>query len=157
MRLALCLAATTLYSLAHAVNSGTASFYGGNLSGGACLLSSLPPGVHGTALGGASWADSGMCGVCLRVTGPRGSVKVMVSRSARREQKDRAACPTLTGAEVVDKCPECGLNGLDLFQDAFPKIADPSVGKLTVSWTAEACGIGTPLVLRNKTGTSKWW
>jgi len=60
-------------------------------------------------------------------------------------------------SKVVDKCPECGVNGLDLFDDAFAKIADPSVGKLTVSWTVEACGISQPLIVRNKTGTSKWW
>ena len=81
MRLLLGIVASLLASAGKADNSGTASFYGGNLSGGTCMFSSyaLPSGVFGTALGGASWANSAMCGACLRVTGPKGKVKVMVS------------------------------------------------------------------------------
>ncbi len=62
-------------------NSGTASFYGGNLNGGNCLFSgySLPSGVFGTALSNARWDAGGQCGSCVSVTGPNGNtIKAMV-------------------------------------------------------------------------------
>ena len=61
--------------------SGKASFYGGNLDGGNCLLTgySLPSGVFGTALSGARWASAAQCGACVSVTGPNGkTIKAMV-------------------------------------------------------------------------------
>jgi hypothetical protein len=63
--------------------SGEATFYGGNLAGGACLLSTyaLPSGVFGTSLSGSNWDDSGNCGACVSVTGPDGnSITAMVCK-----------------------------------------------------------------------------
>jgi hypothetical protein len=64
-------------------NSGKATFYGGNVSGGTCSFSgySLPSTLFGTALSLERWDDSANCGRCVSVTGPNGnSVKAMVSR-----------------------------------------------------------------------------
>ncbi|OHF01197.1 rare lipoprotein A [Colletotrichum orchidophilum] len=120
-----------------AVTSAPATWYGGNLSGGNCLFSSytLPSSVLGTAL---SYSDyNGNCGTCLSVKGPKGnSIKVM----------------------VVDKCPSgCGKGQLDLFPDAFAKLDDPNKGKINVQWEQVPCGITSPLIVRNKEGTSKYW
>ena len=54
--------------------SGEAHYYGGNLAGGACSLSTcrLPSGVFGSALSDSNWADSGTWGACVAVTGPGG-------------------------------------------------------------------------------------
>ena len=63
-------------------NSGQATFYGGNISGGTCSFSdySLPSGIFGTALSDSNWDDAGNCGACIEVTGPSGnSIKAMVS------------------------------------------------------------------------------
>lgn len=62
-----------------AVN-GKASHYGGNLSGGNCMLTSytIPAGTFGTAIAISNYDNSNMCGVCLNVKGPSGSMKVMV-------------------------------------------------------------------------------
>ncbi|KVI11746.1 EG45-like domain containing protein [Cynara cardunculus var. scolymus] len=36
---------------------------------------------------------------------------------------------------VVDLCPGCGPNGIDLSQEAFSVIADPSVGRINIDYT----------------------
>lgn len=60
--------------------TGTASFYGGNVAGGACSFSgyTIPSSLFGTAFGG-SW-DASQCGTCVQVTNKAGkSIKAMVS------------------------------------------------------------------------------
>jgi len=46
---------------------------------------------------------------------------------------------------IVDECPGCGPNHLDLFPDAFAALADPSKGVINVSWDYVACPISSPL------------
>ncbi|KAF4632784.1 hypothetical protein G7Y89_g5350 [Cudoniella acicularis] len=89
--------------------SGEATFYGGNVAGGACSFSTytLPSGIFGTALSDSNWANSANCGACISVTGPAGN--------------------SIT-AMIVDECPGCGTNHLDLFPTAFSTLADPTVG-----------------------------
>lgn len=62
--------------------TGSASFYGGNLAGGACSFSgyTIPSNLFGTAFGG-SW-DATQCGACVSVTNAAGkSIKAMVRTS----------------------------------------------------------------------------
>ncbi len=72
-----------------AAATGIASFYGGNLAGGNCLFSSysLPSGIFGTALAGPNWNTASLCGGCLSVTGPKGTIKVMVWSTAYMDAK----------------------------------------------------------------------
>jgi hypothetical protein len=62
--------------------SGSSTWYGGNLNGGACsftTLSSLPAGIYGTAYSGAVWDNAAECGACIEVVGPSGAtIKAMV-------------------------------------------------------------------------------
>lgn len=60
-------------------------------------------------------------------------------------------------AMIVDECPECESNHLDLYQDAFSKLASPSTGVIPITWDFVPCGITTPIVLKNKEGTSPYW
>lgn len=55
--------------------SGEATFYGGNVAGGMCSLSTytLPSNVFGTALSDSNWDNSANCGACVSVTGPGGN------------------------------------------------------------------------------------
>ena len=117
---------------------GDATFYGGNVSGGKCSFTgyTIPAGIYGTALSDSNWSEAGNCGVCVQVTGPSG---------------------TKIKAMVVDECPGCGPNHLDLFPDAFAKLAKPEAGVIPVSWDVVPCGITSPIVLKNKEGTSKYW
>ncbi|PIG87719.1 cellulase [Aspergillus arachidicola] len=119
-------------------NSGEATFYGGNLSGGACSFTgyTLPSNLFGTALGSPRWDNAAECGACVAVTGPNGNtIKAM----------------------IVDKCPECDSNHLDLFQSAFTELADISKGVIDITWNYVSCDIDTPLKLKNKEGTSAYW
>ena len=62
--------------------SGQATFYGGNLAGGACSFSTytLPSSLLGTALSDSNWDDAAECGACISVTGPNGnSITAMVT------------------------------------------------------------------------------
>ncbi|CAI9635692.1 unnamed protein product [Alternaria burnsii] len=117
---------------------GEATFYGGNTDGGMCSFTgyTIPAGIYGTALSDSNWDNGGNCGVCVSVTGPDGN-KIT--------------------AMVTDQCPGCGPNHLDLYPDAFAKLAEPSKGVIPISWDVVPCGITTPLVLKNKEGTSKFW
>ncbi|KAK2615705.1 hypothetical protein N8I77_002441 [Diaporthe amygdali] len=124
--------------LSAAAVSGTSTFYGGNLNGGACsftTMSGIPSGLYGTAFSGSAWNNAAQCGGCLEVTGPNGKIQVM----------------------IVDKCPECDEGHLDLFQDGFAKIGSISAGEISTSYTQVACGITSPIVLHNKSGTSAYW
>ncbi|RSH83336.1 uncharacterized protein EHS24_007014 [Apiotrichum porosum] len=118
--------------------SGTSTFYGGNLNGGACsftTLSTLPSGIYGTAYSGAVWDNAAECGACIEVTGPTGAtIKAM----------------------VVDECPECEQGHLDLFPDAFTAVGGTD-GTVTTSYRFVECGLTSPITLHNKEGTSQYW
>ncbi|EMF15502.1 carbohydrate-binding module family 63 protein [Sphaerulina musiva SO2202] len=121
-----------------ASNSGQATFYGGNTQGGMCSFSTytIPSGIYGTAMSSRNWDGSETCGGCIEVTGPNGK-KITVM--------------------VVDQCPECELNHLDLFQDAFAELADVSKGIIDVTWEYVDCPITTPLQVHMKEGVSRYW
>ncbi|CAG8124873.1 unnamed protein product [Penicillium nalgiovense] len=117
---------------------GKATFYGGNVGGGTCSFSgyTLPSHLFGTALSLQRWDDAANCGACVSVTGPKGnSVKAM----------------------IVDQCPECESNHLDLFQDAFAELSDISAGIIQTTWSYVPCDLDGPLKLKNKEGTSAYW
>jgi expansin (peptidoglycan-binding protein) len=130
--------ALTISTRATTPNRGDATFYGGNTSGGKCSFAgyTLPSGLFGTAVSDSNWSTAAACGQCVSVTGPSGN--------------------TIT-AMVTDQCPGCGPNHLDLYSDAFAKLADPSKGVIPVSWSYVPCGITSPLTLKMKSGSSKYW
>ncbi|PWY91424.1 barwin-like endoglucanase [Aspergillus sclerotioniger CBS 115572] len=118
--------------------SGEATFYGGNVSGGTCSFTdyTIPSSLFGTALSSQRWSNAAECGACVEVTGPSGNkIKAM----------------------IVDECPECDSNHLDLFEDAFAELADISKGVISIDWEYVSCGITTPIELVNKSGTSAYW
>ncbi|KAI9225850.1 MAG: riboflavin-aldehyde forming enzyme, partial [Piptocephalis tieghemiana] len=58
-------------------------------------------------------AGSSSCGKKLCVSGPKGQTTVT----------------------VVDKCPGCSSGDLDLSPSAFNQIADPSQGRVPITWS----------------------
>ncbi|KAJ5165130.1 Barwin-related endoglucanase [Penicillium coprophilum] len=119
-------------------NAGKATFYGGNVGGGTCSFSgyTLPSHLFGAALSLQRWDDAANCGACVSVTGPNGnSIKAM----------------------IVDQCPECESNHLDLFQNAFAELSDISAGIIQTTWSYVSCDLDGPLKLKNKEGTSAYW
>ncbi|KXT17386.1 hypothetical protein AC579_3859 [Pseudocercospora musae] len=120
---------------------GEATFYGGNTQGGMCSFSTykIPSGIYGTALSDSNWDNSEACGGCVKVTGPSGnSITAMIWK-------------------IVDQCPGCGTNHLDLFQDAFTELADASKGIIDVTWDYVDCPISSALEVHMKEGVSANW
>ncbi|KAK5125465.1 hypothetical protein LTR85_000574 [Meristemomyces frigidus] len=124
-------------SLARRSLSGQATYYGGNVAGGTCSFSTytLPSGLYGTALSDSNWDDSGNCGGCAAVTYGGKTITAM----------------------IVDQCPGCGTNHLDLFPDAFSALAAESVGVIDVTWDYVPCPVPGNLEIHMKSGVSEYW
>lgn len=88
-----------------------------------------------TALPDPDFAESAACGACVDVTGPKGKVTV----------------------RVVDLCPDCEADHIDLSAQAFAKIADPSLGRVAITYRAVACSVTGPMSYRVKEGSSEYW
>ena len=71
--------------------SGQATYYGGNVQGGACSFSTytLPSGLMGTALSSSNWANSANCGGCVLVNHGGKSITAMVTSPIRKPTTSR--------------------------------------------------------------------
>jgi len=87
------------------------------------------------AMNNTDYANSAVCGGCILLTGPSGSVTV----------------------RIVDRCPECAPGDVDLSAEAFALIANPADGRVPISWYDVACDVDGPIVYRFKEGSSQWW
>ncbi|GIG86218.1 hypothetical protein Pen02_11540 [Plantactinospora endophytica] len=118
------------------VYKGKASHYDGGSSGGNCSLPGPPANRLYAALGSSQYAGSAACGSFLDVTGPKGTVRVM----------------------VLDRCAGCTNNKIDLSRQAFAKIADLSEGIISVRYRAAVDPpLSGPLTFRLKSGVSQYW
>lgn len=116
-------------------HQGKATFYDAQGQGGNCSFDSAPRDRMYVALGPDEYADAAACGGHLDVTGPRGTVRVV----------------------VMDQCPECAVGHLDLSREAFARIADPVRGIVDISYRAVVDPPTGPLAVRVKEGSSQWW
>ncbi|SBT37020.1 Peptidoglycan-binding domain-containing protein, expansin [Micromonospora narathiwatensis] len=118
------------------VHSGKATFYDSKGAGGNCSRPAAPADRRYVALGPTEYAAGAACGGFLDVTGPKGTVRVL----------------------VMDQCPECESGHLDLSAEAFARIADPVQGVVKVSYRAVVDPpLPGPLTFRIKEGASQWW
>ncbi|KUI58573.1 Expansin-like protein 1 [Cytospora mali] len=123
------LSSTKALAASSAAVSGNSTFYGGNLSGGMCSFTTM------------SSIPDGLYGTAF-------------SGSA---WDSAAECGPNPIPQVVDQCPECDEGHLDLFEDAFEQLGTKSEGIISTSYTKVPCGITSPIVLHNKSGTSAYW
>ncbi|WFE52510.1 expansin EXLX1 family cellulose-binding protein [Micromonospora sp. WMMD1155] len=118
------------------VHKGKASFYDAGRSGGNCSFPGPPADRLYVALGSSQYSKGAACGSYLDVTGPKGTVRVM----------------------VMDQCGGCGPTKIDLSTEAFTRIADRSQGIASVTYRA---ALNPPLdgglTFRIKGGASQWW
>lgn len=129
----------------HAGDSSTAPPLGQDQTGdgtyydatgaGACSFDPTPNDLDVAAMNAPQFAGSAVCGECVAITGPKGSVTV----------------------RVVDLCPECKSGDLDLSQSAFAKIADVSAGRVKITWHVVACAVTGSVAYRFKEGSSQYW
>lgn len=113
--------------------NGVATYYDANGSGNCSFDPSADLMV--TAVAAPDWAGSAQCGRCLEVWGPEAQVVV----------------------RVVDKCPECPTNHLDLSAQAFDLIADPLQGIVPISFRPVPCAVTGNIVIKQKDGVNIWW
>src|SRR3569833_1390497 len=60
-------------------------------------------------------------------------------------------------AKVVDECPSCPENRVNLYKEAFVQIGEVTDGTVNVEWNIVSCNVKSPIILLNKTGSSKYW
>ncbi|KAB1949671.1 hypothetical protein F8271_00020 [Micromonospora sp. ALFpr18c] len=117
-------------------HSGKATFYDSNGAGGNCSNPAAPANRLYVALGPTEYAAGAACGGFLDVTGPKGTVRVL----------------------IMDQCPECAPGHLDLSREAFARIANPVQGLVPVTYRAVVNPpLPGPLTFRIKEGASQWW
>jgi expansin (peptidoglycan-binding protein) len=95
--------------------SGEATYYAADGTG-ACGFAASPNDLFVAAMNKAQYAKS-VCGKCVSVTGPKGTVKV----------------------RIVDLCPGCSFGSLDLSEQAFAKISPLSAGRVKITWSFVPC------------------
>ena len=76
-----------------------------------------------------------------------------------RDRSDHSnTARVLTPPQIVDQCPGCGPNHLDLFPGAFAHLASPSKGIIDVNWHYVPCPhVHGPLAIHMKSGVSPYW
>jgi expansin (peptidoglycan-binding protein) len=101
---------------------------------GNCSFDAAPDRMVG-AMNHADYAASAVCGECVAISGPSGDVTI----------------------RIVDQCPECAPGDIDLSAEAFAKIAEPSAGRVSISWKVVSCGLPGPIRYRFKEGSNPYW
>ena len=130
------LAAGSASAVAVGTTSGEATHYVLHSGGGNCSYPGPPANRLYVALSPAEYGAAASCGSYLKVTGPRGSVRV----------------------KVVDQCPECHTGHIDLSDQAFERIAPLSAGLVRVSYhTIVNRRLSAPLSFRVQEGSSAFW
>jgi len=102
--------------------TGEATYYEAFSQPNACGLP-LTPDQYVAAVAAAAFDGSAVCGRCLRITGPLGSIVAL----------------------MTDSCVGAGCRDLDLSPNAFAAIGDPLEGILPVSWESVSCDVAGPI------------
>jgi expansin (peptidoglycan-binding protein) len=115
--------------------NGRATFYDASGAGN-CSYPRAPADGLFVALSPGEYAAGALCGGYLEVTGPRGTVRVL----------------------ITDQCPECERGHLDLGRTAFSRIGDPGQGIIPVTYRLlRDPPTPGPLTVRVKEGSSRYW
>ena len=115
--------------------AGTATYYD-SVDGGNCSLPAAPADHLDVALSHVEYGTADACGGYLDVTGPSGSVRVL----------------------ITNQCPECQVGHLDLSKTAFARIGPMEAGQIDVTYSlVRNPPLDRTLALRVKSGSSRWW
>lgn len=116
------------------VNDGVITYYAADGSGN-CGFPATPDNLMVAALNTIDYDTAALCGSYIKVVGPKGEVIV----------------------RVVDRCPGCSDNHVDLSPAAFEKVADLSLGRVDVQWQQVSPPIETPIIYQFKDSSNPWW
>lgn len=116
--------------------SGVATFYDAD-GGGACLFDHPSTDLMVAAMNTRDYEASKACGARVVVKAANGS--------------------TIT-VRIVDECPgDCQVGQLDLSKEAFARLADPTLGRIPITWSLVSPDMQGPLSIRYKDGSSQYW
>lgn len=115
--------------------TGEATYYDFADGSGNCSFPATPDDLMVGAMNHTDYAESAVCGACVSIDGPLGSVTV----------------------RIVDQCPECPEGDIDLSPEAFENIAELSAGRVPISWSYVPCDVGGPIVYHFKDGSNPYW
>lgn len=120
----------------HEPQEGLITFYAADGTGN-CLYDASPQDMAVAALNIGQFLESAVCGSCVEINGPKGTLRV----------------------RIVDSCPDCPLRGhLDLSAQAFEKLANPLDGRVKVTWRMVSCdNVVGPVRYRFKEGSNAFW
>jgi expansin (peptidoglycan-binding protein) len=120
---------------AAATHVGEATYYDFADGSGNCSFPATPDELMVGAMNAVDYAASAVCGSCVRIDGPDGSVDV----------------------RIVDQCPECPQGDIDLSPQAFAEIAAIEQGRVDIEWTYIPCPVDGPIAYHFKDGSNQWW
>ena len=59
---------------------------------------------------------------------------------------------------ITNECPlPCAPGQIDLSPQAFAKLAKPSLGRISITWSLVSPSTSEKISIRYKTGSSQWW
>ena len=116
-----------------ATRMGDGTYYTGDGTG-ACSFAARSDMLF-AAMNAPDFNGAGVCGMCVRVTGPSGAVTVT----------------------ITDLCPECLTGALDLSPTAFMQLSPLSAGRIPISWHEVPCDTTGPVVIHVFTGSNPYY
>jgi len=116
------------------IHTGEGTWYYATGAGN-CSFPASPENMMVAAMNHTDYANSALCGAYVQVTGPNGTIIV----------------------RIVDQCPGCPINDIDLSQEAFAEIANLADGRVPISWQLVSYPLPTPIVYHFKDGSNPWW
>jgi expansin (peptidoglycan-binding protein) len=121
-------------SLDTTLTSGEATYYYAT-GEGSCMFDPTPDNLMVAAMNIADYDSAKVCGECIELNGPEGTIKV----------------------RIVDLCPGCQSGDIDLSKEAFSLIADTIRGRVPITWKVVPCDVSGPIQYHFKDGSSQWW
>ena len=114
--------------------SGEATYYDAFSQQNACALP-VSPEQYVVAVTEAAFEGSAVCGRCLRIEGPLGSIL----------------------ARITDYCVGPGCRDFDLSPNAFAAIGNPIDGIIPVSWQSVSCDVDGPIAFYFDPGSNPYY
>ena len=116
------------------IHVGDATYYAATGAGN-CSFPASPENMMVAAINAADYVDSALCGAYVQVKGANDTIIV----------------------RIVDQCPDCPANRIDLSPEAFAELADLSIGVVPISWQLVSYPLSSPIVYHFKEGSNQWW
>ncbi|MEV2189492.1 expansin EXLX1 family cellulose-binding protein [Streptomyces phaeochromogenes] len=126
------------------------------------LAGRIRPGA--TYRGVATFYDADGSGACMYdasgdvMTAAMNSTDYETAKACGAYVLVRAANGASITVRITNECPgDCAPGQIDLSAEAFAKLAQPSAGKIPITWTLSSPSAADTVSVRYKTGSSRYW